>query len=206
MSENEIFLIEEFLEDNYHLFAIMGVFGALSIYLINILPANDIFYQISIVASSTLFILVSLIICLKIRRKLVDMSHNVSMRGMFENLLFALFVTPLYFLIFVIAIYVFNSFPKPLEILSGFITLISGIIFSFFLLNFIEIKVKNKILYILCLIVLVTVSIIAFRYILDRGPILGSLELISFFFISSIVVVSASYLVTKLLDLVPPIR
>ena len=140
MRENVSLQIEEFLKNNYQLFAIMGVFGALSVYLTTLPGSDDLFFQIGIVASFTLFILVSLLILLKGHEKFIDMSSNVSLKIIIDNFLLGLFIFPLYLLVVTISFYIFTSFSKPLEIFGGLLTLVLGTMLSFGFLIFIELR------------------------------------------------------------------
>lgn len=196
--ENGYFQIEAFLKENYQLFAIIGVFGALSIYLTNLSADGDTFIiQIGITSSFILFILVSFVIFWKGREKLRDMSSpNVSLKVIINNSKLVLFMVPFYLLIAAIAYYVMDAFSKPLEIVFGMVIFMLGAISSFGFLSMMDNKVRNTVLYIFIgPLFLSVISFLGLYFVHDCGliPLL--------FLLMSTGVVSASLLITKLIDL-----
>ena len=202
--ENSNFQIDAFLKENYRLFAIIGVFGALSIYLTklsadsNTLSADgDAFIiQIGIASSFILFILVSLVIFWKFHEELRDMSSpNVSLKTIIANSKLVLFMVPFYLLIAAIAYYVMDALSKHLEVVCGMIIFMLGAISSFGFLSMMDNKVKNTVLYIFIgPLFLSVISFLGLYFVRDYG-------LIPFFLLMSTGVVSASLLITKLIDL-----
>jgi hypothetical protein len=128
MKKDADFQIRAFLDENSNLFVIMGVFGALSIYLNNILatiepqsssPVNAML-QIGIVSSLFLFILVSLIIvynALKTHGEQVPISF---FRPNIGNLVRILFLVPFLLLILAVSYFVFTSFPLYSNFVTGY--------------------------------------------------------------------------------------
>jgi hypothetical protein len=203
--ENSNFQIDAFLKENYELFAIMGVFGALSVYLTNLSAdsntlsaTGDAFIiQIGIASSFILFILVSFVIFWKAREKIRDMSPpNVSLKTVIDNSKLVLFTVPFYMLIAAIAYYVIDAFSKHLEIVFGMIIFMLGAISSFGFLSMMDNKVKSKVLYIFIgPLFLSFISFLGLYFVRDCGLIA------LLFLLMSTGVVSASLLITKLIDL-----
>jgi hypothetical protein len=188
--------IEAFLEDNYKLITIMGVFGALSVYLTEVLDNSDLFYQTGVVASFALFLLISLLILWKCRGKLINMeSPNLSLAVLIENVKLLLFLFPLYWLVFIIScyvIFVLSSF----EIFLGFFMFMLGAILTLGTLIIVNNKVENAVLYILIGPTLfIVISYFGFYFVRIH-------DFIPQLFFASTGIVSAAILITKITDLI----
>lgn len=146
--KNGSFRIEAFLNDNYRLFAIMGVFGALAIYLKNLSANGNQFpINIGIVACFILFMLVSLLILWKAIEEHSDVSlPNGSLAMIIERFNRFLFVIPFFTLVMAIAYYIVTAFPAPFAILLGVILSMVGIIASVWILDSIYRIVKKPVL------------------------------------------------------------
>jgi hypothetical protein len=201
--KNGYFQIDAFLKENYRLFAIIGVFGALSIYLTKLSADSNtlsgdgdtFIVQIGIVSSFILFILVSLVIFWKFHEELRDMSsNNVSLKTIIVNSKLVLFMVPFCLLIATIVYYVIDALPKHFEIVFGMIMFMLGAIGSFGLLSMVDNKLKNTVIYILIALFLTVISFLGLYFVRDCGlaPLL--------FPLMSIGVVSASLLITRLID------
>ena len=201
--ENSNFQIDAFLKENYRLFAIIGVLEALSIYLTKLSAdcntlsgdGDTFFVQIGIVSSFILFILVSLVIFWKFHEELRDMSsHNVSLKTIIVNSKLVLFMVPFYLLIAAIAYHVIDAHLKHFEIVFGMIMFMLGAIGSFGLLSMVDNKLKNTVIYIFIALFLTVISFLGLYFVRDCGlaPLL--------FPLMSIGVVSASLLITRLID------
>lgn len=128
MEKDVDFQIRVFLDENSDLFVIMGVFGALSIYLNTILTSIDpqsssavnAMLQIGIVSSLFLFILVSLIIfynALRTHGEPIPLSFFQPNTG---NLLRILLLVPFFLLVLAVSYFAFASFPLYSNFVTGY--------------------------------------------------------------------------------------
>lgn len=148
MKKDSDFQIEVFLEDNYRLFAIMGIFGALSIYLDELyIDYNIPILQLGIMACFTLFILTSLVIFERSFRSYSDKPIPLSVLTMNKgNVERFLFIIPFSMLIMTIIYFISTTFQEPLNALLGMILYISGMMVYFGFLSLIVMETKNKLL------------------------------------------------------------
>ena len=150
MKVNNNFKIEAFLEENYKLITIMGIFGAISIYLNSLNQNNDrpeFTLQIGIVSSLLLLSLISIIIFLRAFEKQDNNSLIISFLSLDKgNLMRILFIIPFSLLIFSIIFYIFTTFPIPSDFIIGFILYVVGMMFIFGTVSFIfkSSRIKNK--------------------------------------------------------------
>ena len=148
------FQIGAFFEENYKLFVIIGVFGALSIYLEKLFKDyNMSFLQVGIVACFILFIQVSLVILYRALKtqdnEPIPLSLIMLSKGNVERVSFIISFT---IVIEAIFYFIFVAFiEEHLNVLMGMIYALMGMILyvlgmmSFFgFLNLITMKAKNK--------------------------------------------------------------
>lgn len=200
MKENHSFLIEEILEENYRLITIMGVFGALSIYLTQLPASEDIFFQTGIVASFILFVFTSILVFLKVRRKLINMqSPNLTLALVRENIVIISFSFLLFWLVSTIAYYILTVLSKAFEILLGLFVLILGTFLILGILTILDNKIENVVLYILIGPVFFIVISVFGLYFFQKYSFIPQL------FFAGIGVCSAAVLLTKLIDLILPL-
>jgi len=115
------FKIEAFFEENYKLFVIIGVFGALSIYLEKLFKDyNMSFLQVGIVACFILFIQVSLVILYRALKtqdnEPISLSLIMLSKGNVERVSFIISFAILIVVIFYFAL---TAFGGPLNALMG---------------------------------------------------------------------------------------
>ncbi|MHC1582222.1 MAG: hypothetical protein ACXQT5_04395 [Candidatus Syntropharchaeia archaeon] len=149
MKKDNDFQIGVFLKDNYHLFVIIGVFGALSIYLntmdLKNTPTVSIMLQIGIVSSLFLFVLVSGIIffnALKSHDGPIPLSFFIP--PSIGKLVRILFIVPFFYWYIAISYFVVNTFPGPSNVVFGYTLSWVAVMVFFVLLAIIEPKLKNK--------------------------------------------------------------
>lgn len=140
------FKIEAFFEENYKLFVIIGVFGALSIYLEKLFKDyNMSFLQVGIVACFILFIQVSLVILYRALKtqdnEPISLSLIMLSKGNVERVSFIISFAILIVVIFYFAL---TAFGGPLNALMGMILYVLGMMSFFGFLNLITMKAKNK--------------------------------------------------------------
>lgn len=148
MKKYSDFQIGVFLEDNYRLFAIIGIFGAFSIYLGELCrDYNMPILQLGIMACFTLFILISLVIFERSFRSYSDEPTSLSFlmmnKGNFERFLF---IIPFSMLIMTIIYFISTTFQEPLNALLGMLLYVSGMMVYLGFLSIIIMKTKNKLL------------------------------------------------------------
>ena len=144
--KNGSFQIEAFLEGNYKLFVIVGVFGTLSIYLETLFKEYNMpFLQVGIVACFILFIQVSLVILYRALKtqdnEPIPLSLIMLSKGNVERVSF---VISFAIVIAVIFYFVFTAFIGQLNALMGIILYVLGMMSFFGFLNLITMKAKNK--------------------------------------------------------------
>lgn len=127
MKEDMDFQIGGFLGEHYHLFATMGIFGAVSIYLNtmnlkDVAPAVSVMLQIGIVSSLVLFVLVSAIILFNALKYHNDKPIPLSffIPPTIGKLLRILFIVPFFLLVLSISFYVVTTFPGPSNAVLGY--------------------------------------------------------------------------------------
>lgn len=140
------FQIEAFFEENYKLFVIIGVFGALSIYLEKLFKDyNMSFLQVGIVACFILFIQVSLVILYRALKtqdnEPIPLSLIMLSKGNVERVSFIISFAILIVVIFYFAL---TAFGGPLNALRGMILYVLGMMSFFGFLNLITMKAKNR--------------------------------------------------------------
>ena len=151
MKKDNDFQIGVFLKENHHLFVIMGVFGALSIYLntmdLKTTPTVSTMLRIGIVSSLFLFALVSGIIFFNALKSRDDGPIPLSyfIPPTIGKLVRILFIVPLFLLLLAISYFVVNTFPGPSDVVFGYTLSWVAVMVFFVLLTIIEHpKLKNK--------------------------------------------------------------
>ncbi len=130
------FELDKFLKDNQHLFAIMGIFGAIAIYLITI-ERNSAYIgknllQFGIVASFILFILTSLIVFLKALERDADMPIPLTFSILKkEDWKRIFFIIPFFMLIITMFAFIIINFLGPLMAILGLISYVFGMVVFF---------------------------------------------------------------------------
>ena len=142
------FQIEAFLEENYKLFVIIGVFGALSIYLETLFIDYNMpmpILQLGMVTCFTLFIVVSLVILYRALKtqdnEPIPLSLIMPSIGNFVRIFF---VISFAILIVVIFYFVLTAFGGPLNAFMGVILYVLGMMCFFGFLSMVTMKAKNK--------------------------------------------------------------
>ena len=173
MGKNESFQVEDFLKDNYPLFTIMGVFGALALYLQSISPPNRLIYiDIGVASCLILFILVSGLIL----RRAIDKPSETLIDTIFRFLFIISFIT----LLLIIIYHAFTTYPEPLELFSYILAYVFGIILPIGILRPVEEKAADKNIYILVPFFMLVISILIFY--LAANPIYPYFQLMIFSF------------------------
>ena len=201
MKENYSCQVEKILDENYKLFAIMGVFGALSVYLATLFKDVDTSLQIGIVASFGLFIIVSALICRNAFNALIDMSHGFSWRIIFENVFLSLFIFLFGTLVVQIALYIFDSFRAALIGLSILLSFGLGSIIWAIPFMTIEIYVKNRLFQIIISLSILAILTKLFMFIIfNKLPIIVCSILMIILGLG--MVFSAAFLFSKIIELI----
>lgn len=128
-SDESLFNLGEFLVDNYQLFAVMGVFGAISIYTTtistNLQGIDENLINVAVVASLLIFLLVAIQILKRVYGEAdftrFHYTENISLRQ-FELLLFLISLI----LLIVVISYIVLSLPRALTLLGAFIAAVAG--------------------------------------------------------------------------------
>lgn len=136
------FDIEKFLENNYKLFAALGIFGALSIYLNSILNEPIEIFELGIVSSLIIFIIISM----KILTKAFEFhGYNTFFSSSRGNLKRIIFITPFICMSISILYHVLINLNGPLIVLFQIIVFILGLIILKWFSNITE-KIYLKII------------------------------------------------------------
>lgn len=174
MKEDTDFQIGGFLKEYYHLFAVMGVFGALSIYLntmsLKEIPATvNVMLHVGIVSSLVLFVLVSLIILFNALKYNSDKPIPLSLfiPPTIGKLLRILFVVPFFLLVVSISYYVFITFPEPSNVVLGYtLSWLAMMVFfvSLMLLDHPKLKNKRTSSFVALMLLLIIISILGYYF------------------------------------------
>ncbi len=185
MKKDNDLQIGVFLKENYHLFVIIGVFGALSIYLntmgIKTTPTVSTMLQIGIVSSLFLFVLVSGIIFFNALKSHGDGPIPLSffIPPTIGKLVRILFIIPFFLLVLAISYFVVNTFPEASNVVLGVILLFIGIMVFFVILWLMDhFNFKNRIVFVV-LLFLAVVSGLGNYYATKYDFILGAFFCIS---------------------------
>ena len=162
MGKDSDFQIEVFLKDTSHLFVIMGVFGALSIYLntMNQKTTTTVstMLQIGIVSSLFLALLVSGIIFFNAFKSYNDgpMPLSFFTPPTIGKVVRILFFIPFSLLVLSIFYFVVNAFPKPSNVVFGYILSWIGVMVFFAFLTVLKNKSFTNIFIFLLFLVVVS--------------------------------------------------
>lgn len=164
MNKDNDFQLDLFLKDNHQLFTIMGIFGAISIYLNTLSQGSDIqSLRVGIVSSFVLFIVVSLVIFLKAFKthddESVPLAFLTPSKGNFKRILF---IIPFSLLIITITTFLINAYPEPSNAIFGFFLYILGMPVFFGIISFI--RNKSAKIFLITLFILMIASSIGFYY------------------------------------------
>ena len=179
MKKDADFQIKEFLDENSHLFTIMGIFGALSVYL-NTLNLESIpttastMLQVGIVSSLSLFVLVSVIIFFSAFKshgeRPIPLSFFIPLTiGKFIRILF---IVPFYLLVVAVFYFVVTAFPGSSNLVFGYTLSWIAIIVFFGFLKLME-PLKSKVIFVL-LLFLAVISIFGQLYATKYDFVLGA--------------------------------
>lgn len=170
MEKDNDFQFGIFLEKNYHLFVIIGIFGALSIYLntmdLKTIPTVSAMLQIGIAASLFLFVLVSVLIFFNAFKNHdggpIPLSYFIP--PTMGKLMRILFIAPLFLLVLVIIYFVYNTFPEASNVVFAAISLFIGIMVFLVILWLMDyFMLKDRIVFV-ALLFLAVVSVLGNYY------------------------------------------
>lgn len=163
---NDEFDLEDFLKNNQQLFTVMGIFGAISIYLITInkdIPegfSKDML-QFGIPASLILFLITSWVIfqnLIKKRDERIPLSISLFIFR-WGNIMRFIFAIPFLILIISICFYIIINYYEPLKLTLGLgLSPISIMVFFGIFVIILE-KVRYKIMVSVCFLSIITSAI-----------------------------------------------
>ncbi|ACM58939.1 hypothetical protein Hlac_3427 (plasmid) [Halorubrum lacusprofundi ATCC 49239] len=128
-SDEPLFDVGEFLIDNYQLFAVMGVFGAISIYLttfrLNFQGVDENYINVGVVASLSIFLLVAIQILKRVYEDAEFSKLHFTDSTGYRHFELVLFSTSLILLTAVIS-YITLSLPRALTLLLSLLSAVAG--------------------------------------------------------------------------------
>ncbi len=174
MNKNDDFQLDIFLEENQPLFTVMGIFGAISIYLTSLMQDSNQYLQFGIVSSFVLFVIVSVVIFIKAFKRrnneLIPLDFLMFNKANMERLLF---IIPFLMLIMTIAQFLVSAYKTASFGLFGISLYILGVPVFFGIINLFR-KKSMKINFFILIIILVS-SLIGFYYMLKFNLIVFAL-------------------------------